>query len=90
LSEAQATVSAWGGTLYFVYVPSYGLLKYRGKLPLYRFALDTASSQGLPIIDLYPVFQAQPEPLALFPFPYSHYSPAGYRVAAQGILNHLN
>jgi hypothetical protein len=69
LSEAQATVKAWGGKLYFVYIPSYGLLKYRGKLPVYRFALETASSQGLPIIDLYPVFQAQPEPLALFPFP---------------------
>lgn len=91
LGQAQTTVASWGGKLYFVYVPSYGILKGKGKevVPIRTRVLDLARSLGIPTIDLYQTFQKQANPLALFPYPYSHYNEDGYRVAAQGILDSL-
>lgn len=45
---------------------------------------------GIPTIDLYSVFQVQPAPLTLFPYPYAHYNEKGYRLAAKGILDYLD
>jgi hypothetical protein len=87
LLDAKRTVESWGGSLYLLYVPDYGLLKYRDDAsPARRYAFDAAAGAGVPIIDLYPAFTAHPDPLSLFPFPYAHYSEAGYRLAGDAIL----
>jgi hypothetical protein len=93
LREAHRTVASWGGELYLVYIPSYGLLKDRGHEtpPLRVPVLEMARSLGIPYVDLYPVLQAHPTPLSsLFPYPHAHYNEEGYRVAAEGIVAGLS
>ncbi len=88
LAKAQATAEGWGGKLYVVSVPSYVQIKYGSDAP-YQDALEVAASLNLPVIDLYPAFAAQPSPLKLFWYPYSHYNEKGYRVASEAILRYL-
>ena len=79
LSQANTTVRSWGGTLCFVYLPSWSSLA----TPPYPTEVDIPSEtdiQGrprvlaivndlrLPLIDLYPAFRAERDPLAFFPF----------------------
>lgn len=89
LENASATVSSWGGHLYFVYLPSYDDLKFRGKPPLRAYVLRLAKSVGLSTLDLCPTFLGQPQPLDFYPYPGAHFNEEGYRVAAEGILNYL-
>jgi len=93
LSQAKSRVSAWGGTLYFVYLP--GFARYGN----YR---DIASEQrpqimnlvkmlDIPLIDLHPVFQAQKDPLALFPFRQPvHYNEKGHQLVAEEVLKAIS
>jgi hypothetical protein len=90
LEEARNTVASWGGRLYFVFIPSYRLLKHPGAPPLRNAVLELAQSLGIATIDLYSVFQVQPAPLTLFPYPYAHYNEKGYGLAAKGILDYLD
>jgi len=93
LSQAKASVSAWGGTLYFVYLPGWdrytrdpgSATKQRTKV------LTLASALGIPIIDVQPAFQAQIDPLSLFPFrgP-GHYNEAGHRLVAEEVLKTIS
>jgi hypothetical protein len=89
LSEAKAQVGAWGGQLYFVYLPewaryseysSWGKTK-RGSV------MKTVKSLRIPIIDIDPAFKAHGDPLSLFPFRApGHYNEAGHRLVAQEVL----
>jgi hypothetical protein len=90
LQEASSAVASWGGKLYVVYLPSYVQVSKEGKLPVRRTILDLCGSIGLPALDLYPAFAAQPLPRTLFPFPGAHYNEQGYSVAAQAILLYLD
>ena len=93
LSQAKSRVSAWGGTLYFVYLP--GFARYGN----YR---DIASEQrpqimnlvkmlDIPLIDLHPVFRAQKDPLALFPFRQPvHYNEKGHQLVAEEVLKAIS
>jgi hypothetical protein len=89
LSQAKNRVSAWGGTLYFVYLP--GNDRYiepaREQRPR---VLDVVKALGIPVIDIVPVFQAQGDPLAVFPFrgP-GHYNEKGHRLVAEEVLKTL-
>lgn len=93
LAQAKSDVSARGGRLYFIYLPSWE--RYALKNPGLQAGQRTrilryADDLGLPIIDLHPAFQAQSDPLSLFPFhgP-GHYNEKGHRLVAEEVLKTL-
>jgi hypothetical protein len=92
LQEAHGSVSAWGGTLYFVYLPHWHrYARPRDAEKSRDRVLQTVSAMGLPIIDIHEVFRAQPDPLALFPFRrHSHYNEAGHRLVAEHVLQSVD
>jgi hypothetical protein len=85
LSQAETQVHAWGGQLYFVYLPvgdrSWVKTK-RGSV------LAMVESLRIPIVDIDPAFQASGDPLSLFPFHEAnhHYNEIGHRLVAQEVL----
>ncbi len=100
LSQANAFVGAWGGRLYFVYLPAWAryanpasVNKYSDHV-LYLASLRTRDrvlafvrGLGLPIIDIHDVFQAHSDPLALFPFHQRlHYNEEGNHLIAEEVL----
>lgn len=89
LETADRRVRAWGGRLYFVYLPEW--LRYaapRTASEHREAVLTMAASLGIPTIDLHAAFTAHGDPLALFPFrdTNSHYSADGYRLVADEVL----
>jgi hypothetical protein len=92
LLEAKEAISAWGGQLYFVYLPHWhryanpkGAEKNRDAI------LHIAKNNGLHVIDIHHTFTAQEDPLALFPFRLrSHYNEAGHRLVAQEVLRSIS
>lgn len=91
LAKARATVEAWGGRLYFVFLPAW---EHYGDPRLYspnrERVLAVVQELGLPLIDLHPVFQAHPDPLSLFPFRIEgHYTEEGHRLVAEEVLRTL-
>ena len=93
LVEAKGTVSGWGGTLYFLYLPS--ALGLTSETPPAHYAsheeiVDLARRIELPVIDLYPALKAHPDPLSLFPYRgHFHYNVEGYRLVAEEVLERL-
>src|SRR5262249_44628467 len=92
LLQAKAFVSAWGGRLYFVYLPSW--IRY-GKPELAEKNRDRVlaivKTIGLPVIDLHSAFQVQGDPLALFPFRlHAHYTVEGNRLVAEETLRSIS
>ena len=70
LSEAKVQVEAWGGKLHFVYLP---LGRDNAQRPVIEVkartrTLSLVSTLGIPMIDATAAFQAQRDPLSLFPF----------------------
>jgi hypothetical protein len=89
LSRAKADVSGWGGTLYFVYLPTWE--RYSGHLNVgvkrRQEVLSMVRGLGLPLIDLAPRFDESGDPLSLFPFRGSgHYNENGHSVVAAEAL----
>ena len=90
MHEANRTVSGWGGHLYFVYLP--GQARYLGlggqiaQSGLRTRVLATVRELGIPIIDIDTAFSASPAPQQLFQ---GHFTPEGYRIAAEAILARL-
>ena len=89
LRQARQEVEAWGGKMYFVYIPSYGDLKTSSSIGVWQKAMSAAHDAGLPVIDLLPVFRNHPQPMDLFSYAYSHYNERGYAVAAAGLRDAL-
>jgi hypothetical protein len=90
LARAKSVVGAWGGKIYFVYLPEY--YRFAPISPLdrleYRRLHDTATraarDNGIEVIDVLDVFNAQPDPLGLFPLRmYGHYTAETYDLIAQ-------
>jgi hypothetical protein len=105
LSQAKAFVDAWGGTLYFVYLPDWARYAHPrsiNKEDNYQAwalasiktrdrVLRSVRTLGLPVIDIHDVFQAQNDPLALFRYQRSsHYNEEGYRLVAEEVLRALS
>ena len=91
LSQVKNRVSAWGGTLYFVYLPGvdWAYLHDDGNKQRSR-VLDLNRALGIPVIDMVPAFQAQADPLSLFPFREpGHYNEKGHRLVADEVLKTL-
>ncbi len=101
LLQAKTTVSAWGGELNFVYLPSwssYARVPYPTEVAIPSEidikerprVLSIVKELGITLIDLYPVIGAQRDPLALFPFKrWGHYNEEGNRLVAETVLSFL-
>jgi hypothetical protein len=89
LSDAKASVAQWGGKLYFVYLPAW--LRYSeseagdfGRAEV----LGLLKSLDIPLIDIYPVFRIESDPLTLFPFRQAgHYNEKGHSLVASAITS---
>jgi hypothetical protein len=91
LGVAREEVAAWGGKLYFVYIPDMLTMgKVRKVHPLREQVLRTAGDAGLPIIDIAPSFEAEPDLSALQFNPTSHCNPNGYAHIARVIGDYLD
>lgn len=92
LLQANESVSAWGGKLYFVYLPHWH--RYAKPEVAERSrdqVLQTARTSGLHVIDIHEAFKAQKDPLALFPFRlHSHYNETGHRLVAEEVLQSIS
>jgi hypothetical protein len=93
LSRAKADVSEWGGTLYFVYLPSWQ--RYAGSPDIgvkqRAQVLTAARTVGIPIIDIHSAFEAHSDVLSLFPFRGSgHYNEKGQKVIGEEIVKAIS
>ena len=92
LVQAKETISTWDGRLYFVYLPDW--LRYSKPKMANRDrerVLTLVRTVGIPIIDIHQVFQAQSDPLALFPLRLTgHYSVEGHQVVAEAVLQSIS
>jgi len=89
LSQAKTQVGAWGGQLYFVYLPEWA--RYSGHNSWGKTkrgsVLQMVESLGIHMIDIDPAFRAHGDPLSLFPFRApGHYNESGHRLVAQEVL----
>ena len=90
LKNAKNLTSAWGGKLYFVYLPAWN--RYATDLEPGTFyhrhqVLSIVQRLNIPIIDIHDrVFATHPDPQSLFPFRvFGHYTSEGYSLVAQAI-----
>ncbi len=93
LSKAKADVSGWGGTLYFVYLPAWSRYANVPELGVEQRerVLAIVKTLGIPTIDIHPAFQAQNNPLSLFPFRKNgHYNENGHQIVAAEVLNGIS
>jgi hypothetical protein len=92
LLHARTSIANWGGSLYFVYLPSWGrFAKGSSVSDQHTRVLNVVSNLGIPIIDLVPVFQAQKDPLSLFPFRvFGHYNEFGNQIVGDNVLKFLS
>lgn len=93
LAEGKRVVESWGGRLYFVYLPSALGLTSPVSPDWYATreeVISLAKSEGLQIIDLYPVFKNYQDPLQFFPYRAPlHYNEEGYKVVGDTIIKNL-
>jgi hypothetical protein len=99
LALAKSRADASNGKMYFVYLPSWAR---SGKIPLHPSPFSTAIKQRervlsmvnslqIPIVDISGVFDAQMDPLSLFPFREAgHYNEIGHRLVAEEVIKHLS
>jgi PAS domain S-box-containing protein len=92
LTQAKTQVDAWGGQLYFVYLPEWGRYAHYSTWGETKRSsvLTMIESLRIPIIDIEPTFQANGDPLSLFPFRgLGHYTETGHRLVAKEVLRNL-
>jgi hypothetical protein len=92
LLRAKKLVGEWGGSLYFIYLPTrYRYAPAEGSAPNRYAVVGAASKAGLPVIDMHPIFAAQKDPLNLFPLRLAgHYTEEGHRLVAQEVLRSIS
>jgi len=93
LSKAKVRVGAWGGRLYFVYLPVWQRYAKHPEIVVKarREVLALVSGLGITIIDAHSAFQSHDDPLSLFPFRgRGHYNQEGHRVVAEEVLKTLS
>lgn len=90
LKKARERVEAWGGTLLFLYFPSYGDVTGVGG-SIRKKTLQVVNEVGLTIIDPTEVMRNRPNPKKLFPFGLpGHYNAEGYAVVADLLIAQKN
>jgi hypothetical protein len=90
LLQANSSVAAWGGTVYFVYLPDRD--RYANGQDYHRQSiLAVVRDAGLPIIDVHARFQRERDPLKFFPFGrFGHYNEEGNRLVAEEVLRSIS
>jgi len=96
LTKAKLKVESWGGKLYFVYLPEYGL--YSNKVISYdnfnkkAEVIEVVNGLDIPVVDVFQeIIKNQSDPFALFPFRLpGHYNADGYREIAKAIVSVVN
>jgi len=89
LLQAKTLTNGWGGTLYFVYLPSWHRYGKDPRVPeLERTrVLKVVGALGIPIVDIQTAFQAHNDPLSLFPIrKFGHYNEMGNQIVAERVL----
>ena len=91
LHEARATVAAWGGRLYFIYLPTWARYRSPDLASQDREAvLQIVNESNIPIVDVHEAFASHPDPLSLFPFRrHAHYNITGHHLVAEEVLKRL-
>jgi hypothetical protein len=92
LATANQRSSRWGGTLYFVYLPTierYMNDKYNGNFYDRDDVLAIIHKLGIPLIDFHEVLSKQPDPLSLVPNVGAHYNADGYKLLSEFIVSQL-
>ena len=90
LRAARDEVAGWSGRLLFAYLPLtadlYGLSRFDadGSYARQR-TLEIVRHLDIPIVDLYPVIAALPDPMAVSRTPRTHYNERGYDLVAREI-----
>lgn len=87
LAEARNRVLAWGGRMYFVYIPDYTRYNqtHQDHDSLFHRAgvLEAVRKLGIPIIDVHELLSHHPDPLSLYPLRvHGHFNAQGYRLIA--------
>jgi hypothetical protein len=95
LIKAKERTEAWGGELYFVYLPSSTLVIKQNDHDLYRKkteVIELVKSLSIPVIDIqHEVFSDHPDPLSLFPLRLvGHYNAEGYSEVARAIISSID
>jgi hypothetical protein len=89
LAQAKMRVEAWGGQLYFIYLPEWARYSHYiswGKANRNQ-VVTMVSGLGIPLVDIDAAFQAHGDPLSLFPFrEVGHYTETGHRLVAEEVL----
>jgi hypothetical protein len=100
LTQADLDVRAWGGTLYFVFLPDWELLQNRNDPDFvnrygipngdHEKVLAIARDAGLRVIDLYPAMASAQDVSHFFPFGlFAHYTAETDRMVGNSILAQL-
>lgn len=94
LEQAARTVHGWGGKIYFLYLPSWRGVQ-GGEAPQHyaprEQVLKAAEAAGMKVIDAFPAFAAQRDPLSLFPYRSNyHYNASGCALVADIALKNLS
>ncbi|MEW6530855.1 MAG: hypothetical protein AB1473_08480 [Thermodesulfobacteriota bacterium] len=91
LASARKEVASWGGTLAFVYLPSWHAFGRPGRADFGRErVLDLVKDLEIPLVDVHAEFAKVKDSLSLFPFRlYNHYNEQGYKLASEAIIRFL-
>jgi len=95
LRQTKAEVEEWGGTLYFVYLPTWRRYFIPAEMTAPEMArdqvLEAVGRMGIELIDVHEVFMKKPDPGVMYSYPgaYAHFSPAGYAAVAESIAGVL-
>jgi hypothetical protein len=89
LSKAVTSVESWGGSLYFVYLPTWKRYAHPELAPSERdTVLATVKELGIHVIDIHRAFTREPDPLEFFPWRQAgHYNEKGHGLVANEIIN---
>jgi len=94
LAQVKNSSGTWGGKMYFVYLPDWPRYSNNDVGPVAKqrnSVLGIVKSLGIPVIDLHPVFQAQSDPLAMFPFREpGHYTEKGHSLVGEEVLRTIS
>lgn len=91
MKKANDITNAWGGRLYFIYLPSYDSVvnKKRGS-DKQNMVLPLIRQLGIPIIDFIDGLSNETDPISFFPLRIKgHYNEKGYRLLAETIITSL-
>ena len=91
INSANNSIKEYGGTMYFVYLPSYynfnKNINFSTKI---IHVLEIINNINIPIINIQETFQSHENPMKLFPFgQFAHYNKAGYELVTKTIIKRL-